>query len=75
MTAARAAAFGVGVDLMTPQPEPAAVATAVARILHDPSYRARATRLAEQYRASDPIGRILELIDHPSSETVNRCKT
>lgn len=63
MTAARAAAFGVGVDLGTPRPEAAAVADAVQRVMRDPSFRERATTLAQQYRASDPVARILELID------------
>lgn len=65
MTAARVAAFGVGIDLGTPRPEAAAVADAVQRVLRDPSYRTRAATLARQYRACDPVARILELIDQP----------
>jgi MGT family glycosyltransferase len=63
MTAARAAAFGVGVDLGTPRPEPTAVHDAVQRVLRDESFRERAAALAQRYRASDPIARILELAD------------
>jgi UDP:flavonoid glycosyltransferase YjiC (YdhE family) len=63
MTAARVAAFGVGLDLLTPRPTPQAISAAIDRVLGDPSYRQRATELASHYQASEPIARIQDLLN------------
>lgn len=65
MTAARVAARGVGIDLQTATPAPDVISAALARVLHDPSYRENAARMARRYRTSDPLTAILDLIDRP----------
>ena len=62
MTAARVAAFGVGMDLLTPRPAPQLIASAVDAVLRDPSYRQCAQRLAAHYEASEPIAGIERLL-------------
>jgi MGT family glycosyltransferase len=67
MTAARVAAFGLGVDLGTATPEPSAVRNAVERLLQEPSFRTRAAALADEYRATDPVAGILHLVEQVRS--------
>ncbi|WP_415830108.1 glycosyltransferase, partial [Kibdelosporangium persicum] len=61
--AARVADFGVGIDLRTGRPEAAAVRQAVRRVLDEPGFRRRARELSADYRAADPVGAILDIVD------------
>ncbi len=63
MVAARVAAFGVGLDLGTQHPTPAAVADAVTRLLAEPQFRERTAIMAAEQAAADPILAIIELVD------------
>lgn len=51
--AARVAWAGVGVNLRTGPPRPTRIAAAVGKVLNDPAYRERASRLAADMAASD----------------------
>lgn len=56
--AARVAWSGVGIDLRTGTPRPAAIRAAVQRVLADPSYRESAARLADAAAGYDALGSI-----------------
>ncbi|MGV9614438.1 glycosyltransferase [Nocardia xishanensis] len=60
--AARVAHFGVGVDLGTARPRPAAVAAAVDRVLSADGYRTAARSLATEMAHSRPFESIAEVL-------------
>jgi UDP:flavonoid glycosyltransferase YjiC (YdhE family) len=59
---ARVAWSGVGIDLRTNQPAPAAVRDAVRRVLNRSEYRARARTIAAEYQALDTRSRIIRIV-------------
>ncbi len=61
--AARVAWSGVGLDLRTRHPAPAAVRAAVQRVLATPAYAARARELADRAPAADAPKRAVELLE------------
>lgn len=66
--AARVAGAGVGINLRTSCPSPAAVRSAVRALLEQPSYRTRARALAQQYAACDAVQRAVELIEQAAAD-------
>ncbi len=60
---ARVAWSGVGIDLATNQPTPAALREAVRAVLDTPNYRARAAAMADEFRAIDTRSEIPRIID------------
>ncbi|MFT4212987.1 MAG: glycosyl transferase [Microbacterium sp.] len=61
--AARVQYFGVGLDLRTGHPSAAAVRTAVTRVLHDGSFRARAGEMRDAIAGYDAFGSIRAELD------------
>lgn len=59
---ARVEYAGVGVNLRTERPGAAAIRSAVDTVLGDPSWRARAQAVREQFEAEDSIGAAVEVI-------------
>jgi MGT family glycosyltransferase len=59
---ARVAWSGVGIDLQTHEPTPAALRDAVRRVLDTPDYRARAAALANEMKAIDTKAKLLKII-------------
>ncbi|QDY89141.1 glycosyltransferase [Arthrobacter sp. UKPF54-2] len=59
---ARVEYAGVGVNLKTETPSAAAIRSAVDTVLGDPSWRARAQAMAEQFEADDSVGAAVEVI-------------
>jgi UDP:flavonoid glycosyltransferase YjiC (YdhE family) len=60
---ARVAWSGVGIDLGTNEPTPPALREAVRTVLDTPSYRARASSMAEEFRGIDTRSEILRIVD------------
>lgn len=58
--AARVAYSGAGVDLRTGTPSPAKIAAAYRRVAADPSFRAAASRLAEDFARAGGAGEVVE---------------
>jgi len=63
---ARVGWSGVGIDLATNQPTPAALREAVRTVLDQPSYRSRASRMAAELAAIDTRSQILQIVDQVS---------
>ena len=63
---ARVAWSGVGIDLATNSPAPPALRKAVRAVLEDPSYRSRASSMAEEYRAIDTRHEIMRILGQVS---------
>jgi UDP:flavonoid glycosyltransferase YjiC (YdhE family) len=59
---ARVAWFGVGIDLATNTPAPAALRNAVRTVLDTQSYRLRAARMAHEFAAIDTRAEILRIV-------------
>ncbi len=53
---------GVGINLKTERPTQAALRTAIDTVLSDPSWRARALEMREQFEAADSVGAAVEVI-------------
>lgn len=66
--AARVEWFGVGVNLRTGTPTPAAVKRAVRDVLADDAYRQAARRLQSTYRRRDAVAEIASLVDEVIAE-------
>lgn len=60
--AARVGHNGLGVDLRSERPEPAAVRTAVHRVLSDPSYARRVVARRDELSSYRPLERIEEIV-------------
>jgi len=63
---ARVAWSGVGIDLATNNPAPLALRKAVRAVLENPTYRARASSIAEEYRAIDTSHEITRILGQVS---------
>jgi UDP:flavonoid glycosyltransferase YjiC (YdhE family) len=61
--AARVAWAGVGIDLRTAKPKPAALRAAVRKLLYEPRYRQRAGELAAEYAAYDALPRAVAIVE------------
>ncbi len=53
---------GVGINLKTERPTPAAIRAAVDTVLGDPSWRTRARQVQEQFEAEDSVGAAVKVI-------------
>jgi MGT family glycosyltransferase len=60
---ARVAWSGVGVNLATNEPTPAALREAVRTVLDTPRYRARAAAMADEFRSIDTRSEILRIVN------------
>ncbi|WP_033345696.1 glycosyltransferase [Catenuloplanes japonicus] len=60
---ARVAFSGVGVNLRTGTPKPAAVRDGVRRVLHEPGFAARARALRDEAGDTDPAARAVEVLE------------
>jgi UDP:flavonoid glycosyltransferase YjiC (YdhE family) len=58
----RVAWFGVGINLATNTPTPAALRNAVRTVLDTQSYRLRAARIADEFAAIDTRAEILRIV-------------
>lgn len=67
--AARIARAGVGVNLRTGKPKPAAIRAAVRRLLETSEIRSNAQRMAALYRAQDAAGNSADLIERFHAES------
>jgi UDP:flavonoid glycosyltransferase YjiC (YdhE family) len=63
---ARVAWSGVGINLAANRPTPLALREAVRAVLENPSYRARAASMAEEYRAIDTKYEIIRILGQVS---------
>jgi MGT family glycosyltransferase len=63
---ARVAWSGVGIDLATNEPTPAALREAVRTVLGEPKYRLRAWQMADEFAAIDTRSEILRILRHVS---------
>ena len=63
---ARVAWSGVGIDLATNSPAPPVLRNAVRAVLENPTYRSRATSMAEEYRAIDTKYEIIRILGEVS---------
>jgi MGT family glycosyltransferase len=63
---ARVAWSGVGINLESNSPTPLALRKAVSAVLENPHYRARASFMAEQYRAIDTRCEIIRILEQVS---------
>ena len=61
--AARVARAGAGIDLRTGRPRPAAIATAVRRVLDDPRYATQADRLGRELAALGGASAAVDLLE------------
>lgn len=59
---ARVAWFGVGIDLKSNRPTPAALRTAIRTVLEKPQYRAHAIEMATQFSRIDTRAEILRIV-------------
>lgn len=59
---ARVAYSGVGIDLATNTPTPAALRNAVRTVLDTQTYRLRAARMADEFAAIDTRAEILQFV-------------
>ena len=63
---ARVAWSGVGIDLATNTPTPAALRKAVHAVLHNPNYRSRASSMAAEYGRIDTRSEIIRILGEVS---------
>jgi UDP:flavonoid glycosyltransferase YjiC (YdhE family) len=63
---ARVAWSGVGINLETNSPTPLAVRNAVRAALENPTYRSRASSMAEEYRVIDTRSEIIRILEQVS---------
>lgn len=66
--AARVAWSGAGLDLKTSAPTPKAVRAAVVRLLEEPSFRANARRIAEDYARHDAVAESVAVLEAFAAE-------
>jgi hypothetical protein len=63
---ARVAWSGVGIDLATNEPTPQALREAVRTVLENPTYRGRASSIADEFGGIDTRSEILWILDQLS---------
>jgi UDP:flavonoid glycosyltransferase YjiC (YdhE family) len=63
---ARVAWSGVGIDLATNEPTPQALRGAIRTVLEKPSYRSRASLMADEFNAIDTRSEILRIVGQVS---------
>jgi MGT family glycosyltransferase len=63
---ARVAWSGVGIDLATNEPTPQALREAIRTVLDEPTYRSRASAMAEEFRGIDTRSEILRIVSEVS---------
>ncbi len=65
----RVAHNGLGVDLRSERPKPAAIRRAVDQVLGDPSYAARVAQVRAELAAFTPYDRIAEVLENEVQPT------
>jgi UDP:flavonoid glycosyltransferase YjiC (YdhE family) len=72
----RVAFSGVGIDLATNTPTPAALRNAVRTVLDTQNYRLRAARMADEFAAIDTRAEILQIVGRvaPNQADASQCR-